>query len=503
MNRILAFLMAACFCFSAAFIPVTAGGDGNYERWGFDGSDDSVWSFIDADGDGHGFEVKEFTDNYYALNSKSFDSNDGALLPDNYAVSPEVELVDYEAELYLHWLVAAEANQWSEEHYSLYVYTGTETLTANNVDELLADPEFSETLPTKSNIFFGRSIDLSAYMGQKVRFVFRHHDCTNQYSLFIDSISITNSHLIPHVHQWDVTYAGNETHHWYNCTVDGCPNLAISDNYGYGEHVYEYEYNEIQHCLKCAVCDKYDFGTIDSHDYTATVNGDKTKFICDVCGAEYEYLTDTLIEIPILLDCSEMAGSKVPVVINEISGTDKLSAVSMWKDAGGNPVTEFTDGGIYYFQLELIANIGYIFPLTCDMDSVQLLGIDWESTSYNFSFFNSTYYFFGEIMYSAESGIPADVVEESGEETSEVLSTDASEDSSEDVSEDTSEEALGDTGDVNGDGNVDSLDAAQILKYDAGIIDSITNADVNGDGVVNSLDAAMILKYDAGLIELD
>lgn len=60
-------------------------------------------------------------------------------------------------------------------------------------------------------------------------------------------------------------------------------------------------------------------------------------------------------------------------------------------------------------------------------------------------------------------------------------------------------------GDVNGDGKINSLDAARILKYDAGIAvlaeDELAAADVNGDGKINSLDAARILKYDAGLIE--
>jgi len=55
-------------------------------------------------------------------------------------------------------------------------------------------------------------------------------------------------------------------------------------------------------------------------------------------------------------------------------------------------------------------------------------------------------------------------------------------------------------GDVNGDGNVDNLDAAWVLQYDAKLRPSIENGDVNGDGTVNSVDAALILKYDAGLI---
>jgi len=60
-------------------------------------------------------------------------------------------------------------------------------------------------------------------------------------------------------------------------------------------------------------------------------------------------------------------------------------------------------------------------------------------------------------------------------------------------------------GDVNADGYVDNLDAAAILKYDAGIYDlSFAQkqvADVNGDGYVDNLDAAKILKYDAGIID--
>ncbi len=58
-------------------------------------------------------------------------------------------------------------------------------------------------------------------------------------------------------------------------------------------------------------------------------------------------------------------------------------------------------------------------------------------------------------------------------------------------------------GDVNGDGEADSLDAAQILKYDAGLAlfaeEQLAAADVNGDGTVNSLDAAIILRKDAGI----
>ena len=61
-------------------------------------------------------------------------------------------------------------------------------------------------------------------------------------------------------------------------------------------------------------------------------------------------------------------------------------------------------------------------------------------------------------------------------------------------------------GDVNFDGEVDSLDAAQILKHDASITTlselQLLAGDVNLDGEVDSLDAAWVLKVDAGIIKL-
>ena len=60
------------------------------------------------------------------------------------------------------------------------------------------------------------------------------------------------------------------------------------------------------------------------------------------------------------------------------------------------------------------------------------------------------------------------------------------------------------TGDVNGDNNVDVLDAAAIQKHASGISelnsDQLVAADVNGDGNVDVLDAADIQKFAAGII---
>ncbi len=57
------------------------------------------------------------------------------------------------------------------------------------------------------------------------------------------------------------------------------------------------------------------------------------------------------------------------------------------------------------------------------------------------------------------------------------------------------------TGDTNGDGRVNAIDAALVLQYAAGLLPSISpNSDANRDGQINAIDAALILQYSAGLI---
>jgi hypothetical protein len=58
-------------------------------------------------------------------------------------------------------------------------------------------------------------------------------------------------------------------------------------------------------------------------------------------------------------------------------------------------------------------------------------------------------------------------------------------------------------GDVNRNGQADSVDATIILQYLAGLLDrapATWRMDANGDGVVNAIDVTLVLQFDAGLI---
>ena len=59
------------------------------------------------------------------------------------------------------------------------------------------------------------------------------------------------------------------------------------------------------------------------------------------------------------------------------------------------------------------------------------------------------------------------------------------------------------TGDVDGDGEVTTADAMQILKYVANLIDTVdlSQADTDKDGMVTAVDAALVLRFCVGLID--
>ena len=61
-------------------------------------------------------------------------------------------------------------------------------------------------------------------------------------------------------------------------------------------------------------------------------------------------------------------------------------------------------------------------------------------------------------------------------------------------------------GDVNEDGEVNSIDALLALQFEAGILlpppypdKMLRNGDLNDDGILNSVDASLILQFHAGL----
>ncbi|MBQ3195558.1 MAG: leucine-rich repeat protein [Clostridia bacterium] len=151
-----------------------------------------------------------------------------------------------------------------------------------------------------------------------------------------------------------------------------------------------------------------------------------------------------------------------------------------------------------------VAYIGVSAFYDCNILTVKYAGsqAEWDAMSIGecnekLTSANIMFGFKGEEDGSSEGEITEEVSSE--ETTNEEIFED-------ETTEDESSDDEGDIlyGDVNGDGAINSIDAAQVLRHDATLIllddTALAAADVNGDGAVNSLDAAMILRFDAGLI---
>jgi hypothetical protein len=149
------------------------------------------WTTIDADGDGLGWEnhINTGTGNFSTHSgdgcavSGSYDSNAGALTPDNYLVSPQLSLggsISF-------WACAQDAD-WAAEHFGVAVSTTGNT----NASDFTTIQEWTMTAKSgnrDSGAYYFYTVDLSAFSGQGYVAI-RHFDCTDMFYLDVDDITI-------------------------------------------------------------------------------------------------------------------------------------------------------------------------------------------------------------------------------------------------------------------------------------------------------------------------
>lgn len=150
------------------------------------GSRIDCWTFVDADGDGYGWTNEmnplfEGHNSSSSIASASYIQGVGALRPNNWLISPEIELPAGQ-DITLSWFEKSQDPSYITEHYSVYI----STTGANPSD--FGTPIFSNTI--SSSGWAQQSVSLNAYRGQTVRIAFRHHNSANHYWLVIDDIRI-------------------------------------------------------------------------------------------------------------------------------------------------------------------------------------------------------------------------------------------------------------------------------------------------------------------------
>ncbi|MBO7492906.1 MAG: choice-of-anchor J domain-containing protein [Bacteroidales bacterium] len=149
------------------------------------------WTSIDHDGDGYNWIYR----NNYGLSSiitshsgvgvmysQSYDFDAGALTPDNWLITPQIEL----GNIVKVWLTAQDPS-YPDEHFAIYLST-----TGNDVTD------FTVTLLPKTKAtgeYVEYTADLSAYAGQQGYIAIRHFNVTDEFYLNVDDFGVYNEEL--------------------------------------------------------------------------------------------------------------------------------------------------------------------------------------------------------------------------------------------------------------------------------------------------------------------
>ena len=128
------------------------------------------------------------SDNGSALTSASYDNEAGVLFPNNWIVSPAIDLSTASIPK-LYWQAIALDQSWANENYTVYVSTQSDTSSLES-----SAVSFNEIIGTTVGYAY-RSLDVSSFNGQTIYVAFRHHDVSDMYQLNIANISVQEAIL--------------------------------------------------------------------------------------------------------------------------------------------------------------------------------------------------------------------------------------------------------------------------------------------------------------------
>lgn len=151
------------------------------------------WIFYDVDDDGFNWgQINQIPNNDGgfvtppSLISRSWQQV--PLTPDNWAVSPAIDLSDAAGTITLNYPTQVAAQSWDEEKYSVYITT------SSDLADLQAEtPIFTTTLGNGAgtNPDETHSHDISSFAGEsEVYVVFRHYDVTDMDFLAIHEVEV-------------------------------------------------------------------------------------------------------------------------------------------------------------------------------------------------------------------------------------------------------------------------------------------------------------------------
>ena len=159
----------------------------------FDDEDISDWTLTDSDGDSNNwgdlFAIGDGAGGFVtpvSLISRSWQSV--PLTPDNWAVSPAIDLSGASGTITVNWVTQVAAASWDQEKYSVHVGTSSDIATlVNSMTSMTEILGLTDDLGAPTN----HSLDISAFAGESMVYVaFRHFDVTDMDFISIDDLTV-------------------------------------------------------------------------------------------------------------------------------------------------------------------------------------------------------------------------------------------------------------------------------------------------------------------------
>jgi hypothetical protein len=154
----------------------------------------ATWSTIDKDGDTYSWygdtwdNPAGFTESYVV--SESWNSVAKALTPENYLVSPKIDLTGLQGTVSLRYTIQVGDADYPQEHFKVAVSTTGKTIAdfTNIVnEETCTATDYFDAQPS----WHPRNIDLTPFIGKQIYLTFCHYNCTDMYKLYLDSIQVS------------------------------------------------------------------------------------------------------------------------------------------------------------------------------------------------------------------------------------------------------------------------------------------------------------------------
>lgn len=146
----------------------------------------SSWTNIDADGDTFMW-YEDYYDGGTVLETYAASASweDDPLTPNNYLSSPQLDLTGIEGPVILQYNIGIGDEEWPAEHYQVTI--STTTCDPAGFTNVVKD----EILTADAYYWIKTQVDISAFIGHQIYIAWRHYDCTDNYHLLLDSVSVS------------------------------------------------------------------------------------------------------------------------------------------------------------------------------------------------------------------------------------------------------------------------------------------------------------------------